>query len=262
MLYNIKGRYYVIQKRRNKMSLILNVQLSAFSNYRIEPTANNVTFLMESINKLGIKEFLPNITTGQNIDLIKGKLETISNLGFVTSDKTGQIICQNNRIDCMLNYGEDNQCEINESIDALKQIILLILKEFDILSNRLALNVNILSDVYEGDLKGTKFGRKLVSTLDFYKDKELSEWSTRKNVRYPIKICDKEEILNVITEFSKVTRNPGEENRILCHMDINTIPENTGYRFNYEKMDSFVENIKDIVNDIKTNFEELSNHDQ
>ena len=45
-------------------------------------------------------------------------------------------------------------------------------------------------------------------------------------------------------------------------MDINTIPENTGYRFNYEKMDSFVENIKDIVNDIKTNFEELSNHDQ
>ena len=104
MLYNIKGRYYVIQKRRNKMSLILNVQLSAFSNYRIEPTANNVTFLMESINKLGIKEFLPNITTGQNIDLIKGKLETISNLGFVTSDKTGQIICQNNRIVCLFNY--------------------------------------------------------------------------------------------------------------------------------------------------------------
>lgn len=260
MFYNIKGTVCDIRQRRNKMSLMLNVQLSSFCNYRIEPNAKNITSLMEKVNLLGIKEFLPNITTGQNIDLIKGTLETVSNLGFVTSDTTGQIVCQNNRIDCMFNYNAENQCDLNESLDELKSIIVIILNEFEILSNRLAVNINILSDPYEGDLKETNFGRSIVSTLDFYRDKDLKEWSTRENVRYPINICGQEEILNVITELSKVTSNPGDENRILCHMDINTIPENTGYRFNYDKMGCFVEQVKDISGSIKLNFEELSNH--
>lgn len=260
MLYYVKGNYYAVRQRRNKMSLILYVQLSAFSNYKIEPTPQNITLLMEKINLLKIREFLPNITTGQNIDLVKGTLEKVSNLGFATSDGTGQIICQNNRIDCMFNYNADNQCDLNESIDDLKKIIILILKEFEIISNRLAININILSDSYEGDLKETTFGHNIVSTLDFYKDKELKEWSVRENVRYPIDILDKMENLNVITELSKVVSNPGDENRILCHMDINTIPENMGYRFNYEKMECFIESVKSIINNIKVNFEELSNH--
>lgn len=242
------------------MSLIVNVQLSAFCNFRIEPNAENITSLMEKINMLNIKEFLPNITSGQNIDLIKGIMQPVSNLGFVTSDKTGQIVCQDNRIDCLFNYSAENQCELNESIDALKKIILIMLKDFEILANRLALNVNILSDPYKGDLKETPFGQNIVSSLDFYRDKELNECSIRENVRYSIDILSKKEIINVITELSKLISHPGDENRILCHMDINTIPENTGFRFNYEKMDCFVEKVKEIANSIKTNFEELAIH--
>ena len=54
-----------------------------------------------------------------------------------------------------------------------------------------------------------------------------------------------------------VTSNPGEEKRLLCHMDINTIHENSGYRFGYQSIDEFVDETKKIIMNIKTNFEEL-----
>lgn len=242
------------------MGAVVNIQLSAFCNNRIEPNAKNIALLMEKINSLNIKEYLPNIATSQSIDLVKGNIETSSNLGFVTTDKSGQIMCQDNRIDCIFNYQNGCQGCYEKDIDNLRDILSLILSEYEIISNRLAININILSDSYNGNLQNTNFGQNIVSTLDFYKGKELREWSSRDNLRYPIKIGDKEEMLNVITELSMVISQPEREKRLLCHMDINTIPENIGYRFNYEKMLCFVSEVKKVITDIKNNFEELSNN--
>ena len=240
------------------MSMFLNLQLTAFCNYKIEPSAKNISVLMDKINLLNIKEFLPNVTTGQTIDLVKGKVESVSNLGFVTVDKSGQIMCQDDRIDCIFNFTPDIRGDFEESANNLKVILKQILQENRILSNRLAFNVNLLSDSHSDGLKNTSFGHEIVSTLNFYKGKELKEWSSRENVWHTIKIANIDEILNVITELSMVTRNSGEEKRLLCHMDINTIHENTRYRFGYESLDPFVDETKKIIANIKADFEELS----
>ena len=109
MLYRITGKYYWIEQRRMKMGVVLNFQLTAFSNNKIEPNAKNISMLMEKINSLNIKEFLPNVTTGQRIDMVKGKMESISNLGFITADQSGQIMCQDGRIDCFFNFTPDTR---------------------------------------------------------------------------------------------------------------------------------------------------------
>lgn len=260
MQYYIKGRYYSFQRRKKSMGIVLNLQLSVFTNYRIEPNANNISNLMKKINLLGVKEFLPNITTGQTIDLVNGKIDTISNLAFVTADRSGQIMCQNDRIDCIFNFNQENECVFETEIQGLENIIELIMTEYDIMSNRLAFNVNFLGDSYSNYLQDTNFGQNIISSLDFYNNKTLKEWSTRENVWHPIMISGQEEMLNVITELSMVISNQEDEKRLLCHMDINTIPENSRYRFNAEKLREFVSGAQAIAIGIKTNFEGLSNN--
>lgn len=260
MQYYIKGKYYSLDWRNRSMGIILNIQLTAFINYRIEPNANNISNLMNKLNSLKIKEFLPNITTGQTIDLIKGKINTISNLTFVTSDNDAQIICQDERIDCIFNFNQDDRCNFESELQKLKTILLLIMTEYKIISNRFALNINLLSESYWEELQNTKFGQNVVSPLSFYNNKEVKEWSMRENSWHPIVISNEEDTLNVITELSMVTNDQQTEKRILCHMDINTIPGNSGYRFNKDSLNEFVKETSSIAEEIKTNFEGLSNN--
>lgn len=240
------------------MGMVLNIQLSAFCNCRIEPNVKNVTSLMEKLNSFGVKEFLPNVQTGQKINMLQQTVDMAPFLGFITADQSGQIVCKDERIDCIFSFKEENQGDFDENVESMQQIICMILKEHEVIANRLAININLLSDAYAGRLQDTDFGRSLVSTLDFYREKELKDWASRENVRHPVKIADKEEMLNVITELNTVTDNSGEEKRLLCHMDINTIHENQEYRFDDQKMQEFINEVKDIVINIKTNFEELS----
>lgn len=240
------------------MGIVLNVQLSVFSNCRIEPNTQNISNLMNKINCLGIKDFLPNVTAGQTIDLVKGTVNATPNLTFVTADKSAQIVCLDERIDCVFNYTQEQECDLEEALQWSEDIVSLIVEEFNIMSYRLALNISLLSNPYNDDIRNTDFGSKLVSVLNFYDDKTLKEWSTRQNAWCPITISNQEEMLNVITELSMVTNETGDEKRILCHMDINTIPENVSYRFNSEMLREFVCQTKVIASEIRTKFEELS----
>lgn len=260
MQYYIKGNHYSFYRRKKSMGIVLNLQLSAFINHRIEPNASNISNLMNKINALGVKEFLPNVTMGQTIDIVKGKVDTKSNLAFVTADKSGQIMCQDERLDCIFNFNQDSECVFENEIQKLENILALIMREYNIVSNRLALNVNLLGESYSGGLQNTTLGQHIVSSLNFYNNKILKEWSMRENVWHPITISNQEEMMNVITELSMVTNNQENENRILCHMDINTIPENTGYRFNAESLREFVSGTELVASEIKTNFEGVSNN--
>ena len=69
------------------MGSLLDVQMSIFINNRIEPTPNNVSLLMNELNKLDSKhyEYLPSIIRSQTIDLSNGKISTVSNIAFSTS---------------------------------------------------------------------------------------------------------------------------------------------------------------------------------
>lgn len=240
------------------MGIVLNIQLTAFCNHRIEPNSKNIASLMEKLNALNVKEFLPNVQNRQKYNLMTGTAGLVPNLGFITADQSGQILCQDERIDCIFHFNADNQGDFNQNVKDIQDVFCLILNEHKIVSNRLGFNINLVSDAYAGKLQHTDFGQSMVSTLDFYKEKELKEWSSRENVRYPVQIADAEEMLNVITELSAVADDTGEEKRLLCHMDINTIPENQEYRFQGDMILEFADAINEIVWNIKSNFEELS----
>lgn len=260
MQYYIKGKCYSFDRRKKNMGIVLNIQLSAFVNRRIEPNASNISNLMDKLNQLKIKEFLPNITSGQTIDLIKMKVDTIYNLAFVTADKSSKIICQDERIDCIFNFDQNDKCDFEGELQKLKKILFLVMTEYNIFSNRFALNVDLLSKPYSGEFQNTIFGKKAASLLKFYTDRKLKEWSMRENSWCPITISAQEEMLNVITELSMVTNDQQNEKRILCHMDINTIPDNSEYRFVADSLNDFTHETCAIAKEIKANFEELSNN--
>ena len=240
------------------MGLILNIQLSAFCDCRIEPSAENISNLMNEINKLGKIEFLPNIISTQNVDLASGKIDVISNLSFVTSDQSNQIICRNERIDCLLNLAANEDSKFENNIEFAKKVVVLIMKSYSVQSNRLALNVNLLGN----QIQKMKFDKNIIPALDLYNGKDIKEWSLRNNMSFPIKISEKDENVNVITELGIAVNKVSDEKRMLCHIDINTMPENTGYRFSYENFESFIKETQKIVLTIKSNFEERYSDDR
>lgn len=259
MLFAIKGNLYNIYKEGANMGMLLNVQVSIFSNYHIEASPANISYLMQKINDLGEYVFLPNIVTGQNIDLVAGKVNTTSNLSFITSDKQGQILCMDDRIDCILNFNADKHGDLEKSIGFCESIIVMLMTEFSITANRLAVNINNVSNTFSAKLIETCFGTNFVSTLDYYKGKVLSEWSTRYNTHVEVEVGEKTETINVITELSEVNRVDLNEKVLLCHLDINTIPENNGYRFTKVDITDFVSETKKIIKHITSNFEEVDN---
>ncbi len=241
------------------MSIIMNVQYSAFSNNRIEPTPDTVNSILAGLNSLGKYVFIPSMIAGQNIDLLAGKVNPVNNISFVTIDQQVQIACMNDRIDVLINGTNSNQIgSIEDHITFARQALTVVMENNHIYSNRLALNVSVLSDVINGPVQATALGRKLCSTLGFYEERSLEEWSSRVNSRISIQI-DSQEVLNVITEISSVFDSVAEKKRFLCHMDINTIFENSGYRFSSGSLERFDNEAMKIVAEIKQNFEEANN---
>lgn len=239
------------------MGMLLNVQLSVFSNYHIEATAKNVTTLMSKLNELGRFEYLPNTIPGQSFDLVAGKVIPTSNLAFVTKGQLSKVICMDDRIDCQLNYDEEHQDTIESSINFCKDVLNIIMSEFPICGNRLAININQLGEPIETRILDTNIGKRNASLLDFYEDKDVNDWATRTNARIPTADTNFTEILNVITEISLAQNEQTEEIRFLQHLDINTVPENQNIRFSYESIGAFINATKDIVNKLLTDFKEL-----
>ena len=183
----------------------------------------------------------------------------LGNLRFVTIDQQVQIVCKNERIDVVINGTDKNQTiPIEEHIGFARNALMKIMENSHIYSNRLAINISLLSDIIEDPIQETPFGKKLCNTLAFYYGVPLEEWSSRVNARKAIQV-DNNELLNVITELSSVLDNTSGKKRFLCHMDINTIFENTGYRFSAGSLEKFDGEVMKIIAKIKHNFEEMIN---
>lgn len=241
------------------MSILMNVQYSIFSNNRIEPTPDVVSDLLSELNAMRKYVFIPSMIAGQNIDLLAGKVNPMNNISFVTIDQQVQIACMNERIDVTINGTDKNQAiSIEEHIDFARCALTKLMEKNHIYSNRLAINISLLSDLIDDPIQETPLGRKFCNTLAFYNGMALEEWSSRVNARKTIEV-DNSELLNVITELSSVLDNSSGKKRFLCHMDINTIFENTGYRFSAGSLEKFDGEVMKIVAEIKHNFEETCN---
>ena len=116
------------------MSNIINVQLSYFCDYHIQTSVESITKLMEGLNGLGFGELLPSMIPGQKLNLLEGKAIPTTNLSFNSTDGSIQIVCMDNRIDCII------RPTVSEKIDLDKMQCIKYMRF--ILTNGQLFNVN------------------------------------------------------------------------------------------------------------------------
>ena len=236
------------------MGAILSMQLSAFSNKRIVPSTDNIAILMPKLKEISGADLLPSILNTQKIDISSGNVENVPNLSFSTIDNKEKVVCTENRIDCTFNFEVEEQTTVLQSFEAAVKILRFIMENGSVFANRLALNVNFISNVCDGN---TKFEKQVMRIVPFYQDKDIKEWSSRTNARGTMQVHGKGEELNIITEYNHVTQNEIGETRIVCHSDINTIPDNKDYRFTFSDVECFANQAKDIFISIQSDLEDM-----
>lgn len=237
------------------MSSLMNLQLSFFHNNHIEPNINIIDNLGKELNSINSSfSFLPSIITSHNINFDTGKVNSINNISFITQNRMSQIVFLDNRIDILINNNNRDNDIFEKYTNICVQALSKITQTLKLNSNRLSLNINLISNNLKEDELETKLKGKQCCLLSFYTNTPLVEWMTRMNRKENI-LLEQEEQLNVITEISFVKDIDNKENRFLCHVDINTVFENQIFRFNYNSINNFVEKTLPIAKSIKQNFE-------
>ncbi len=240
------------------MSEVLLVQISAFGNKRIKPEPGIITALMQELIKLTNREFLPSVIPVPKLVVGEQKIALISNLTFATADNSCQILCVDKRIDCAFNLDKKEQDSIEEKCRLGAQIVSYIMKQSDVIANRLALNVNYDSNACNGS---TKFERQIIKVTSYYKKKRIVEWGNRVNGQTTVKIDGRDELLNVVTSYNcnRYKLPKDAEMKVNCNADINTVAENNDYRFKYDCMESFTLQAKQIFDKLYEDIEVLTN---
>lgn len=243
------------------MGLLMNVQMSIFINNRIEPTPNNVSTLMTKLNTLdlGNYEYLPNIIKSQNIDLSNGKINTVSNIAFSTISGNSRITCTDDRIDCLLNFNYDNQSKLADCLLFCVKALTTIIDTFCIYGNRLAINIDQLSNKLPDNIWDSKLGASMISVFKFYEKHQLSDWSTNANSKIDLKINNVDEKINVNTKLQAGTDFSNNCKVLICHLDINTLAKNKGYRFSANALQPFAKKTMPYIEQILNEFVELDN---
>ena len=238
------------------MSVALNYQLSIFGNYSITPTPEIVTSLMTDINKATGELFLPNIINSQQIEIPSNRISTISNLAFTTQDQKFSIALMNERIDISYNKVVSTDISIADFYSMAEKALNAIMSNAKLMSNRLAVNIQMLVELQAIDQLNV-LGNSLIKSADYYGDKSLCEWSTRVNSRSSICIDGTDEDINTITDISTAQSVQGQKPGLLYHIDINTIPQNTGLRFTSSALKPFIDGVIPIATQIIKDVERL-----
>ena len=237
------------------MTSIGSIEITVFHNNHIEPTVATIENIKKKMGDIAGCQFSPVIAVEQGLDPIHNKIVSINSLVLNTVPLSYQVCCMNEWISVRLNVEKDDH---NVDIDAFGKLAVKMLTQLmedaSIYSNRLALNVNILSEALTSEFRDTSIGKKMYQTLNFYKDAPIEEWSSRVNSRVKIQM-KKEETLNVINDISIVNEKGTRNKRILCHLDINTAQENTAFRFSSGDLQPFSTEVLKIVEQIRNDFE-------
>ncbi len=238
------------------MSFAINYQLSLFGKYSISPTPNTISTLMNSINAVTGKTFLPSIVNSQQIEIPSNKISTISNLGFFTQDQQYSIALLNERLDVNYNKINDSNEDMSLFFDLAIKVLSVVLDYSKDYSNRLAMNIQQVCDVKDSSYVYA-LGKNLLKAAAFYEDKELIEWSTRVNALQEIIINNATEGLNVITDISSGRNAENGMPVVLFHFDINTLPQNQNLRFDKSALHPFVHEASNIATKLIADVEGL-----
>ncbi len=170
-----------------------------------------------------------------------------------------------NRIDVEKTLNPKNR-ELNyrlpDFIGTAMKYLNIIIAEFDIMANRLALFSDNLIVISEKKVLDDIY-RNLTNPLDAYRDVSVSEWNLRSVTRKTVKDNGWEEIFNVIVDVSrsKGTIQLGEDipeesiDDLRIYFDINTVPESDSLRFDASSLEPFFSNALRFVGEISLQME-------
>lgn len=234
--------------------VINKIMYSVFINARVEAKPEIVNGLISDLGKIIESGVLPNVFLGQQLDIANATVRKIENLGFISGDKKMQIVCQPERID--VSYEDTFElAEGKEIIAKLERILAVFMNKFNLTANRIAINTESLGEKYDDSISETKAWKKHGNTMNYYRNRNICEWSEHVNSREEIEIDDSETI-NVIYDVTTVVENVTQEKKILLHVDINTAQENTSFRFKEKALHTFSSQILPIVGSIHDSFQE------
>ena len=240
------------------MAVIGSIEFTVFSNNHIEPTMALINDIKSKMNDLGNCEFLPSIVVEQKLDPLYNRIASVNSLVLNSFNHRKQICCMNDWVSVRRNArkirDEVESIDITEFFTEAEAMLCQLMETNNIYSNRLAINLEIISDVISEDFRKTPLGERMFRTLGFYDDSIIEEWSTRVNSRRTIQI-EHAELLNVINDISVVTDRKTSSNRFLCHLDINTAQENAAYRFAAKDLKGFADEVIKIIDVIRSEFE-------
>lgn len=261
-LYFLNNRYYnvnsILFRRSKKMAIKINYQLSVFGNYDIAPIPTNITSLMNNINEATGEIFLPNLISGQQVEIPTNRITTISNLGYVTQNQKFNISILNERIDINYNRIDEVDLAISDFYNMAVKALKAIMETFELSSRRLAINIQVLENTFDED-EIAKMGKRIIKSVPYYSEKNLIEWSTRINSESNITINGAQEKLNTILDVTTAKASLTQPTALIYHLDINTLPLLTEMRFDSTSLDDFVNEVKPII-DIILDDVERSNY--
>lgn len=238
------------------MANVINYQLSMFGKYNIIPSPDIISVLMKEINAVTKEIFLPNIINSQQIEIPTNKIVNVTNLAFITQDRKYSITVLNDRIDVNYTKVDDKNLEMHEFYSLAIDVFSAISKCDNIISNRLAMNIEQVCEVESFSSLETK-GRLLLQCPEYYKSKKFVEWGTHINSQIDIDINHSKETLNVITDISSAQNLITQKAGVLFHIDINTILQNQNMRFEVKSLEIFVNNAQKIAKELTMDVERL-----
>jgi hypothetical protein len=219
----------------------INYQTSIFVNAEdISPTPDIITSLIKAFRD---KALIPN--TFQELSASSPAPQV--RLRLSTSDAEWGIDFGTRRIDIEKHPTDPKGSNLGELADFClnsSDFLERILRMFKKRANRLSLVTDsLLKEMSDAQL--AKVYVKLFNPPHFYRENPPSEWNYRSVARIPVQIEDLTDTLNVITRLNRIQGGMSDKgvttrfDRLQLALDINTVPQNTEYRFELSHINAF-----------------------
>tara|TARA_R110002033_G_scaffold40631_4_gene81049 strand:- start:229 stop:975 length:747 start_codon:yes stop_codon:yes gene_type:complete len=232
----------------------LKYQVSIFLNAsELDATSKNIGDMMSVFSDKG---FIPN--TFQEISSLNPKPQ--NRFALQSPNREWHINFGYNRIDIEKNpvgVKGENLGNLNDFCDDVKDIANRILSKFPKKGNRLSLVTRVLLDEMPEKTLDEIYNR-LFNSPQIYNENPPFEWNWRVVSHLDKEIQETNETFNVITTLNRISAQVREGNsvssldRVELNLDVNTIPQNNEYRFDYSKIESFLELMKQWHNELET----------
>lgn len=209
-------------------------------NYIIDPEPSIIAKLLQVFEGT---DFVPNIVHTMQIGPMS---QTRQQLQLMTKDMEWSIEFEPHRISINKNNLPGKDIGTAEQFAQASSDYCSRLSDIvSVSANRLSFNTRgILHEMSKEELE--KAGSKLLNLPTFYTENRLVEWNTRAVARYDATLNGNTEILNVISDISRIPLTPKDQRdskNLDCleiGFDINTFQDNKKQRFRIQESDAFI----------------------